>query len=703
MDTLSKTYSKHELIHIPTNGKVALTKWKDISSSVPIRNGNNVAILTGERNRITVIDIDIKNDGLKKWNELIKENGDITTPKVKTGSGGFHYYFRYNANIKTTSNVQNYGIDIRNDKAYVVAPPSVHSTGNTYKWILDLNTPFADVPQWLVDFIQAKPKPFSQCQKEPLPQYESHQYKKLNNLLQMPETTSWKVIKKEKSHQAVPDCFECLVQPSKVHSTKEHSTLFINKDKSVMKACFSCGAVLLDKSTSKKVLQYFKIVLQTHEENVFISLKNRLLDIGLEHSFKKQPNTGLVYKQVKPYAYIPFMPPKEFLNKYFLDDPDFSSNVNNLDNLIKFMKDFNHSNFPFLVIDSDYIGFTNGILNITNLEFYEDYDCSDIVVKKYIDQPFAYSMDTPLFDKVLDFQFSSEVRDFIYACLGRIFKIQDNFGLMLYLLGEAGCGKSVIINIIKHCCANIGVLNESYEVKYGISYFADKDVILCDDLPKNIDKIFPQQTFQTMITNGSVGSAVKNKDAITIDKWNIPLLFAGNWFPSYLDKGQISRRLLVANFERSVPECMKDTSLEAKIIQSEIPAFIYKSLSHYHHLLLSKPNRSIWDICPSYFVDQQDELRIERNPLYKFLTQSAVFKQDTSLSIKEIKDAFSSWLDKPITKLDNGTFAQVHSGFVIESTNICKHCENKHVKDCCQNYNRTQRTKRTIVKNIAWL
>lgn len=582
-----------------------------------------------------------------------------------------------------------------------MAPPSIHQNGQNYEWIIDLSTAFADIPEWLFDFIKKPKEKKKKCKENQITNVS--QYKQLTKLLQLPECTNWELVKKEKSHQAVPDCFKCIVEPSKTHSEPKHSTLFINNDKSVVKACFSCGTVILDKSLSKIVLQCFKIVLQTYEENVFISLKNRLIDIGFEHSFKRQPNTGLVYKQVKSYAYVPFMSPKEFLNQYFLDDPEFCCNINNLDNLIKFMKDYNHSSFPFLVIDIDYIGFSNGILNITNLEFYEDYNGSDIVVKKYFDQRFEHSMETPLLDKVFDFQFDSEVRDFIYACLGRIFKIQDNFGFMLYLLGEAGLGKSVIINVIKHCCANVGVLNESYEIKYGISYFADKDVILCDDLPKNIDKIFPQQTLQTMITNGSVSSAVKNKDAITIDKWSIPLLFAGNWFPSYLDKGQISRRLLVANFERSIPESMKDTSLEAKIIQSEIPAFIYKSLTHYHQLLLSKLNRSIWDICPSYFVNQQEELRIERNPLYKFLSQKTVFQKDAELAIKEIKSAFSDWLDKPVHKLDNGTFAQVHSGFSIESENICKYCEKKHMKDCCSKYDRLQRTKRRTVKNIAWV
>ena len=112
MDTLLNIYLNKKLIHMPTNRKKAICKWKDISSSIPIEKSNNVAILTGQKNNITIVDIDVKNDGLKKWNELIDINGDIVTPKVKTGSGGYHYYFSYNANITTTTNVQNCGIDI---------------------------------------------------------------------------------------------------------------------------------------------------------------------------------------------------------------------------------------------------------------------------------------------------------------------------------------------------------------------------------------------------------------------------------------------------------------------------------------------------------------------------------------------------------------------------------------------------------------
>ena len=79
------------------------------------------------------------------------------------------------------------------------------------------------------------------------------------------------------------------------------------------------------------------------------------------------------------------------------------------------------------------------------------------------------------------------------------------------------------------------------------------------------------------------------------------------------------------------------------------------------------------------------------------------FKQDKSLTIEDIKESFSNWLNKPVHKLDNGTFAQIHSGYVIEAMNVCKHCHKKHIKGCCASYSRAQRTKRATVINIAWL
>ena len=59
----------------------------------------NVGIPTGETNDIVVIDIDIKDDGLKEWQTYTAEFGEPITPTVKTPSGGYHYYFKKNIKI----------------------------------------------------------------------------------------------------------------------------------------------------------------------------------------------------------------------------------------------------------------------------------------------------------------------------------------------------------------------------------------------------------------------------------------------------------------------------------------------------------------------------------------------------------------------------------------------------------------------------
>ncbi len=115
----------------------------------------NLGVLTGKVSNITVIDIDVKDNGLSTWNKLIKQYGDINnTPVVKTGNGGYHYYFNYTDKLKSDSKViiyedEHVGIDIKNDGGYVVCPPSVNAEGNKYKWIKKFGKyKPVDIPEW---------------------------------------------------------------------------------------------------------------------------------------------------------------------------------------------------------------------------------------------------------------------------------------------------------------------------------------------------------------------------------------------------------------------------------------------------------------------------------------------------------------------------------------------------------------------------
>ena len=522
-------------------------------------------------------------------------------------------------------------------------------------------------------------------------------YKKANELFNRPEDTTWDVVKSNKGYKCIPQCKLCLVDPLKEHNHDDHSSLFINNDKSVIKSCFSCGSEVLNKSESKKAMSVFNIILHTQENTVYQELVSDLLIHSKQHKYKREKNTGIVYKQVKPYAYVKHLEPMDFLNTVFYGIPEFKSNVNNMDNLIKFMKQYDDEDFPFLQYDKDYIGFSNGILNIKTCEFIEDEE--SITVYKYIDKEFKYSMDTPLFDIVLNYQFEPDVRDFIYACLGRMFGIRDNYGFMLYLLGEPGCGKSLVLDILCECFNNIGSISSTFEEKFGLSFLYDKDIIVSDDLPKNISQILPQQSFQTMCTGGKVSIAVKGGTGFTVD-WKVPMIFASNYIIEYRDKGEISRRMIVANFEKNILN--PDPTFKSHIIQNELPAFIYKCLTYYKNMLENNTNKDIWKICPEYFLDQQQDLKVERNPLYKFLLENTRYKEGEIILLEEVRKQFNNWLGKNVRSLDNGTFFQVNKDYIIEIIKVCKHCNKESKKGCCELYKHSDRTRKTTVKNLEF-
>ena len=654
---------------------------------------DHYAILTGSVNDIVVVDLDFKESsfiGLQWLEENIGRVRSLNTLVTKTVNGGYHIYFKYSKKIKNINN-KHLHIDVlvNNRCCY---------QGKEYPIISD--NPIRELTTDEISTILLLTKEYKPQVEEIVINKDTKVYKKANMLFDKPENMEWDVVKTDKGCKAVPNCKQCLVDPNHIHSHEEHSALFINTDdQSVIKTCHSCGSECVSKREAKKIINVFNVVMNVNQDNtIYQELVNDLIKTGSEEKYKRQKNTGIVYKQVRPYAYVKYLEPMDFLNEVFLGDVDFRSNVNNMDNVIKFMKQYNDPNFPFLEYSKEHIGFSNGVLNIITCEFDEDPDDS-IVCAKYIDQEFTYSTDTPLFDSILKYQFDDSVVDFVYMCLGRMFGIRDNYGFMLYLLGEPGCGKSVILDVLCECFNNVGAIGSTFEEKFGLSFLYDKDIVVCDDLPKNISKIFPQQTFQTCITGGKIPVAVKGGEGFTVD-WRVPMLWAGNWFPDYIDKGQISRRMLVANFEKNVTN--PDTTLKHRILTEELPAFIYKCLSEYKKLLDLDTNKEIWGLCPEYFLEQQQELKIERNPLYKFLIENTKYKEGSMMLLETVRVNFNNWLGKSVRSLDNGTFGQVNKEYIVDTIKACKHCNKEAKSGCCDKYKHSDRTRKKVVRNM-WL
>lgn len=148
-------------------GKVSLEEyWNSLSSKESLLT-TGIGVICGKASGITVVDIDDpqkfeETTGLK-IEELAK-----TTLAVKTISGGYHLYYRYEKDLPTKT-FQGSGFDIRNDGGLAVIPPSfcfeeppkevvealglsVDVNGPKYEWLNSLEP--AEFPKKLKEFVK---------------------------------------------------------------------------------------------------------------------------------------------------------------------------------------------------------------------------------------------------------------------------------------------------------------------------------------------------------------------------------------------------------------------------------------------------------------------------------------------------------------------------------------------------------------------
>ena len=101
----------------------------------------NIGIACGQvSDGLVVIDLDEKANGvsgLDSINEWEREHGEFPeTVRALTGGGGVHLFYRINGTAGNRVNILD-GVDIRSDNGYIVAPPSIHKSGNRYEWEYD--------------------------------------------------------------------------------------------------------------------------------------------------------------------------------------------------------------------------------------------------------------------------------------------------------------------------------------------------------------------------------------------------------------------------------------------------------------------------------------------------------------------------------------------------------------------------------------
>jgi hypothetical protein len=154
------------LIPIEPRGKRPLVRWQVYQHRHPEAtevaewfrrwSDANIAVVTGIVSGAVVLDLDPRHGADASLQALERKHGAIVeTVEARTGGGGRHLYFAHPGEILHNRVGLAPGVDLRGDGGYLVAPPSVHAGGESYRWERSPDVcPLAPVPDWLTEASQ---------------------------------------------------------------------------------------------------------------------------------------------------------------------------------------------------------------------------------------------------------------------------------------------------------------------------------------------------------------------------------------------------------------------------------------------------------------------------------------------------------------------------------------------------------------------
>ncbi|MGH3807788.1 MAG: bifunctional DNA primase/polymerase [Pseudonocardiaceae bacterium] len=102
---------------------------------------------------VIVLDVDPRNGGDTALLALARQHALLPrTLTAGTGSGGLHIWLAYAGPARGQLCR---GVDIKTERGYVVAPPSLHASGRRYEWLVGM--PTAPAPRWVRRLLNPAP------------------------------------------------------------------------------------------------------------------------------------------------------------------------------------------------------------------------------------------------------------------------------------------------------------------------------------------------------------------------------------------------------------------------------------------------------------------------------------------------------------------------------------------------------------------
>jgi hypothetical protein len=116
----------------------------------------NVAIRTGLASAVWILDIDGP-EGEAGLRAAQAAHGRLPATRQSQSARGLHLWWRTDSPVQCSAGRVAPHVDVRGDNGYVLAPPSIHPGGQTYRWTS--TAPLAVAPQWLLQLTCKRPPP----------------------------------------------------------------------------------------------------------------------------------------------------------------------------------------------------------------------------------------------------------------------------------------------------------------------------------------------------------------------------------------------------------------------------------------------------------------------------------------------------------------------------------------------------------------
>lgn len=581
---------------------------------------HNIGIVTGAISKLCVLDIDDANVG-ESYIKGCPQNVAI----VKSGKG-YHVYYRYNGE---TSKRLNKHMELKSDGCYIVAPPSIHSSGVSYQWIKELPENLDDLAVFSDENIPGEPNTDSNNNKskrlwkkkpEEIQEGERNivfasKAGKLLNAGLAPETVEQKLIE-ENSVIANPlPIYEVKAIAKSIVKTHERHEKIAEK---------SDFGDISDYNVAEHLTKYLDNLRFNPNRDTWyqwspdiskwlelpnanrIDERYRQMIVDVRELYKKNPNDKFIKK--------------------FLDEIKKTKKFNNV---LRFVRAINEMYINEAKIDEKKIYTAKHIIDFSDKQNITISENPNNEVQQHTNAEINNEAECPEWSKFLNAitNGDKEYQEFLQRFCGYLL-YPGNPESKVFLMYGTGCnGKStfteVILDIVGDygCTTNLSAIlgrdASMSETSYEIAKLNDKRVVVASETQDSM--ILKEETLKNISGNERITARpIYGKPFNYLPLWK--LIIHGNHKPRVNGEDKaVWRRLVLLPFVYTIPRESIDIHYREKLLKERDGIFrwVLAGLSKYLKEGLT---------LPQIVQDATSEYRMERCEFQEFLNTVVPFK-----------------------------------------------------------------------------